>query len=158
MKKILFVFLSLVLFSFCLSAQKGGTVRGNVYDKDTGEPIIFGTVFLSGTTIGTNTDENGFYSIGNVPPGDYDIVATYIGYDSVSVQVSIQANKISSKNLLMSENSIQLGTVELSARRDRARADVRVSKVTLSANQIKALPSAGGQTDLAQYLSVLPGI
>ena len=35
---------------------------------------------------------------------------------------------------------------------------MQISKVTVSANQIKALPSAGGQTDLAQYLPVLPGI
>lgn len=158
MKKTILFVLPLLLFSMSLVAQKGGTVRGNVYDADTGEPILFGTVLLSGTTIGTNTDENGFFSIGGVPAGNYNLVATYIGYDSVSIAITIREGGIVSQNLMMKENSIQLGTVELSARKEQAKTEIQISKVTVSANQIKALPSAGGQTDLAQYLPVLPGI
>ena len=36
-----------------------GTVRGNIFDGDTGEPIISGTVRLSGTDLGTTTDIDG---------------------------------------------------------------------------------------------------
>ncbi|MFQ5446162.1 MAG: beta-sandwich domain-containing protein, partial [Saprospiraceae bacterium] len=157
MKKI--ILLSACLFCFLgLYAQKGGTVRGNVYDKLTGEPIIFGTVILAGTTIGTNTNEDGFFSIGNVPPGEYVVVATYIGYDSATVSVTVRNGGIATENLYMSESSIQLSTVDVSARKEQAKSDVQVSKVTVTANQIKALPSTGGQTDIAQYLPVLPGI
>lgn len=141
-----------------LQAQKGGTVRGNIYDKGSGDPILYGTVQLEGTTIGANTDENGFFSIGNIPAGTYNLVATYIGYDSVAVKIVVREGGIISQNLLMQENSIQLGTVEISSRKEQARSDVQVSKVTVSARQIKALPSTGGQTDIAQYLPVLPGI
>ena len=42
-------------------------LRGFVYDKETGEPIIFCNVILEGTTIGASTDVNGFYSITNIP-------------------------------------------------------------------------------------------
>ena len=158
MKKILLLFLPIFLISIAAAAQKGGTVRGSVYDADSGEPIIFCTVVLKGTNIGTNTDENGFFSIGGVPAGSYQLYATYIGFDSVQVDITVREGGIVSQNLLMKENSVQLGTIELSARREKARTDVQVSKVTVSANQIKALPSAGGQTDLAQFLPVLPGI
>ena len=85
--------LALVLFSTALFAQKGGTIRGNVYDKNTGEPIIYGTVFLRGTTIGTNTNEDGFYSIGGVPEGEYTVVATYVGYDSATVDVKMDTSQ-----------------------------------------------------------------
>lgn len=159
MKKILL--LSTVFFLFALSLQaqkKGGTVRGTVYDKDTGEPILFGTVLLEGTTIGTNTDESGFFSIGNVPAGTYNLVATYIGYDSSSVSINVRDGGIINQSLYMSQNAEQLTTVEVSSRKEQARSEVQISKVTLSSRQIKALPSTGGQTDLAQYLPVLPGI
>ncbi len=139
-------------------AQKGGTIRGNVYDKATGEPIIYGTVFLEGTTIGTNTNEDGFFSIGGVPAGEYVLVATYVGYDSVKVAITLPEGGIVNQNLLMQESAVQLDVVDISARREKARSDVQVSKVTVTSNQIKALPSTGGQTDLAQYLPVLPGI
>ncbi len=158
MKKILILLPIVCLFSVSLLAQKGGTIRGNVYDKDTGEPIIFGTVLLLGTTIGANTDEDGFYSIGNVPAGKYTLVGTYIGYDSVAVAINVVDGGIVNQRLMMKENAVQLGTVELSARREKARSDVQVSKVTVTANQIKSLPGTGGQADIAQYLPVLPGI
>lgn len=140
MKKIILTFLPLCFLTIGLFAQKGGTVRGNVYDAGTGDPIIFGTVYLSGTTIGANTDENGFFSIGNVPAGDYVVIATYVGYDSTSADITVRDGGITAKNLLMNENSIQLGTVELSARKERAKTEIQISTVTVSANQIKALP------------------
>ncbi|MEY3053458.1 MAG: hypothetical protein RLY31_3243 [Bacteroidota bacterium] len=150
--------LLLVLCAAAAVAQKGGTVRGNVYDRETGEPILFGTIQLQGTTIGTNTDEEGFFSIGNVPPGNYILVATYVGYDSVAAAVTIVDGGIVNQRLMMKQSGISLGTVELSARREKARSDIQISKVTITANQIKSLPGTGGQADIAQYLPVLPGI
>ena len=158
MKKLLQIVFPLMFVAVGLMAQKGGTVRGTVFDSESGSPIILGTVQLQGTTIGTNTDENGFYSMGGVPAGEYTLVASYIGYDSVTTNVTIREGGIVSKNLMMSESTIQLGIVEFSARKEQAKTEIQISKVTVSANQIKALPSAGGQTDLAQYLPVLPGI
>ncbi len=159
MKKLLLVFVALfTVFVGIATAQKGGTLRGNVYDKANGEPMIFSTVLLRGTTIGTVTDENGFFSIGNIPAGNYVMVVTSIGYDSVAVDVSIKDGGIASQKIMVSESSIQLGTVELSARREAARSEVAISKVTVTANQIKSLPGTGGQADIAQYLPVLPGI
>jgi hypothetical protein len=159
MKQLLYSFLFFnFVFVLSLAAQKGGTVRGNVYDKATGEPILFGTVLLQGTTIGANTDEDGFYSIGNIPPGQYKLVATYIGYDSVAVNITIKENAIITQKLLMQASSIELGVIDVSARKEQAKSDIQVSKITVTAKQIKALPSTGGQTDIAQYLPVLPGI
>ncbi len=135
-----------------------GIVRGNVYDKETGEPIMFGNVILQGTTLGTNTDLDGFFSIPNVPVGDYNLVATYIGYDSIAVNVSITPNSIAYESIYLNSSGVQLNTVDVSARREQARSDVKVSSISVSANEIKSLPSAGGEPDLAQYLSVLPGI
>ncbi len=159
MKKIILaVFTLFVLICSTASAQKGGSLRGNVFDKNTGEPMIFSTVILQGTIIGTTTDVDGFYSIGNIPPGNYKMVVTSIGYDSTAVNVIIKEGAITTQRVMLTESSIQLGTVELSARREQARSDVSISKVTVTANQIKALPGTGGQADIAQYLPVLPGI
>ncbi len=157
-KLVLAVFLIFVGFIGIATAQKGGTVRGNVFDKATGEPMIFSTVLLKGTTIGTVTDEDGFFSIGNIPAGNYDMVVSSIGFDSAAVKITIKDGGILNQRVMLTESSIQLGTVELSARRENARSDVSVSKVTVTANQIKALPGTGGQADIAQYLPVLPGI
>ena len=155
-KRVCIVFLAILFFNF-LYAQTG-TLRGNVYDQETGAPIIYGNVLLEGTTLGSTTNDDGFYNISNVPVGDYNLVATYLGYDSTAIQVTIKANAITYQRITLSENAINLGVVDVSASKEKARSDVQVSKVTVTAKQIKSLPSAGGEADIAQYLSVLPGV
>ncbi len=146
------------MFFFSNIAAQTGTVRGNVFDQDTGEPIIYGNVYLGGTTLGATTDFDGFFTIPNVPTGDYSLVATYIGYDSTTVDIKVNANAIVYKQLELSSGGIDLGVVNVSARKEQARSDVKVSAISVTSNEIKALPSTGGEPDIAQYLSVLPGV
>lgn len=151
----------LVIIALVLSARifaQGGIIRGNVYDKSTGEPIVYCNLFLKNTTKGTNSDLNGFYTLSNIDAGEYILVATYLGYDTIQTEVKVSNRGIISKNIYLNENAINLGTVNISARREEARTEVRVSTVKVSPKQIKALPSVGGEPDIAQYLQVLPGI
>ena len=64
MRQILFIVTAL-LFSSNIFGQTG-SIRGFVYDKSSGEPIMFCNVFLKGTTIGAPTDVNGMYNISKV--------------------------------------------------------------------------------------------
>lgn len=154
-----------LLFSFlctCVSAQSA-IIRGNIFDESTGEPISFGTVLLTGPdgfSKGTNTDVDGFFTFSNLPLGDYELVASYVGFENLPVSINIASeNEIEYRRLQMREGGgVQLQTATVSARRERARSDVAVSKVTFSAEQILSLPSTGGEPDIAQYLTVLPGI
>ena len=59
-------FLLLLFAQLTLFAQKG-SVRGFVYDKENGEPIMFCNVIIEGKSIGASTDVNGFFNITNVP-------------------------------------------------------------------------------------------
>ncbi len=147
----------LFLLTFQAMGQTG-TVRGNIFDEDTGEPIISCTVQLEGTGIGTTTDIDGFYALANVPIGDYNLVVTYIGYDSLSLPITVKDGKISYKRLTIKEGGITLGEISISGAREESRTEVKVSAVRISTKQIKALPSTGGEPDIAQYLSVIPGV
>jgi hypothetical protein len=154
---ILLLFANLLALGAAL-AQTGGTIRGNIYDQETGEPIIYGNVILQGTQYGTNTDFDGFFAFGNVPPGTYTLVATYLGYDSIAVNIEVRSGAAVYQRLSMAPSSISLETVDVSSQREQARSDVRVSTVVVTPKQIRALPSTGGEADIAQYLAVLPGV
>ena len=153
----LFLF-PLLLLAITLGAQNGGIVRGNVFDKETGEPIIYGNVQIQGTTLGANTDLDGFFSIANVPEGTYQLVATYVGYDSVAVDINVKKGGIVYERVFINPSAVKLSEVNVSARREQARSDVQVSKVRVTPKQIRSLPATGGEADIAQYLPVLPGI
>ncbi len=156
-KNIIFSLLLCIGFVSSSNAQSG-TVRGYVYDKETGEPILYGNVFLSGTTIGTNTDYNGFYNITEIPVGEYILVASYLGYDSSRTEIVIKDKGFVNKSLYLEAGGIQIEEISVSAARTSARTEVQISKISVSAKQIKALPSVGGEADIAQYLQVLPGV
>lgn len=148
-------FLSLIIS--LIAAQKGD-LRGHVYDKATGEPLSFATVFLKGTTYGAITDENGFYNLSSIPIGNYVIYATYIGYDTSSAEIILKKGQIINKNFSISESAIKLDEVSISAEKEQARTEVKVSSISVTPKQIKALPSTGGEPDIAQYLQIIPGV
>src|SRR3989442_13192854 len=104
--RLFFTAYCLLLTAFC-SAQTAN-IRGFVYEKETGEPVIFTNVYLKGTTYGAATDVNGYYSITKIPPGDYTLMVTSMGYDSISIPVSVKANDIITKKLHLAKASISL--------------------------------------------------
>ncbi len=156
---------SSLLFSICVFlgigstlGQKTGTLRGNVYDKSNGAPIIYANVVLQGTTFGATTDLDGFFVIPEVPEGTYNIIVKYVGYDSLSMPVTIKPHAIVYKRLLLEEGGVRLQTVQISGKKTTAKRNVQISTLKISNKQIQSLPSTGGEPDIAQYLRVLPGV
>ncbi|WP_300021792.1 TonB-dependent receptor [uncultured Maribacter sp.] len=76
MVKILF-FAYTILYFGMLNAQNSeisGTISSN------GVPEAYVNIYLKGTQIGTASDENGKYSLKNVPSGKYTLIASNIGF------------------------------------------------------------------------------
>ena len=107
-----------------LSAQVGsGTLKGKILDMDAGEPLPFASVvlFLNGNQVsGTNTDFDGEYTIKPIQPGSYDVLVSFVGYQSQKITgVKITANKIQfvnsslSAGVLMQEAEVVEYTVPL---------------------------------------------
>ena len=157
MKKTLLL-LIISIFSIALTKAQTGDVRGFVYDKETGEPILFANVYFNGTTIGTNTDLNGFYSLSKVPVGTYTLTAYVIGFDTATQVITVKAGSVSNYNLYISSSNIELDIVEINEKRTERTNDSKVSVVKITPEQIKKLPSVGGSPDLAQYISIVPGV
>ncbi|OWY22415.1 TonB-dependent receptor [Sphingobacteriales bacterium UPWRP_1] len=142
-----------------LSAQTAtGDVRGFVYDKETGEPIIFTNVYMEGTGYGASTDVNGFYSINKVPAGGYVLMCTYVGYDTTRIDIQIKAGEITNQKIFLDKSDIVLKEVEISTKKQEAQSEVRTSTIKITPKQISIIPAIGGEPDLAQYLQILPGV
>jgi len=156
MRKHLFL-LSALLFSATIFAQTGN-IRGFVYEKESGEPVIFCSVFLEGTTIGAATDINGMYNISKVNAGEYTLVATYIGYDTTEVNITLKSGQILSKNLEIGESSVKLNEVKISAERAEMKTEVKAASIKITKQDMEMIPTIGGEPDLAQYMQVIPGV
>ena len=94
----------------------------------------------------------------NLPAGTFNVMVTSIGYDSTVVSLTFTENGIQNRSFYLNESDKNLATVEISSQREIKRETPVVSLVTITPRQIKELPSVGGEPDIAQYLTVLPGI
>jgi hypothetical protein len=149
--------IGILIFPILLQAQTG-TIRGFVYEKETGEPVIYTNVYLYKTSFGAATDVNGYFMISKIPTGNYTLLVTYLGFDTLKMEIAVKANDIIDKKLYLNKGSYTLEQVQVTAEREEARTETRTSVVKISPKQIKQIPAIGGQPDLAQYLQILPGV
>ncbi len=157
-RKIITLF-AILFFSVTALLAQSGSVRGFVYIKKTGEPAIYTNVYLTGTTYGTTSDDNGYFNLSKIPLGKYTLLATSIGFDSAMVEIEITKDgDIIDQKLFINESTVAINEVTISAEKQEAQTRVKMSVVKLTPKDIKKMPSIGGDPDLAQYLQVLPGV
>lgn len=157
MRKLILLFFVFTTIATITIAQTG-SVRGFVYDKATGETIIFSNVLILNTTHGSSTDNNGYFAIPKVPKGDYNIRVTFMGYEEKVIPIKVVANEITTLKIELEPSSRLLNAVEIRADRLAAKTESQVSIEKITAKDITQMPSIGGTSDLAQYMQVLPGV
>lgn len=153
-----FYLATLFLIITSLTFSQTGTIKGFIYDKASGEPVIFTNVYLYHTTYGSSTDVNGYFMITKVPAGNYTLTVTYLGYDTLRIPINLQAGGVVTEQLYMKGSAINLETINISAERQEAKTETKTSVVKITPKDISQIPSIGGQPDLAQYLQVMPGV
>lgn len=78
-----------LLVTYTATAQY--KIAGSVKDEK-GTPLPFASAFLNQTTLGDRTAENGQFSISNVPPGKYELIVSYLGYEPQLLPVEVKAD------------------------------------------------------------------
>ena len=95
-----------------------GKIAGTVIDKQTGEPLSGANVIVQGTDYGAAADLNGNYTILHVPPGEYTVVISVIGYAKVMVNdVRVRIDQTSHINVNMEMEAIEGQSVTIVADR-----------------------------------------
>jgi hypothetical protein len=140
-----------------MGQNTNGTIKGFVYDKKTGEPLIYTNISVINAKTGVQTDINGYFSI-SLPAGSYTLVATGVGYDSSSLVVNLLPEAIVSKKILLSQKMVGLNEVEISGRKTDKITHINTGVTNITPRELKLLPSTGGEPDLAQFLQVIPGV
>jgi len=97
-----------------------GSIKGSVLDSKTKESLIGAAVIIQGTTIGAAADLNGDYTIQNVAPGTYTLVASSVAYQSIIKKgVVVEKNKETVVEFLLDPDDISLGEVQVVAKANR---------------------------------------
>lgn len=148
--------LLLALISLPALAQNRHTVSGYVKDQSNGEGLIGVSVYVREAETGVVTNPYGFYSL-TLPDGNYTLVFTYIGYQKVTRELVLDADKTIS--IEMSDESSQLAEVTISTKKE----DENVRSIEMSVNKvemktIRKMPALLGEVDLIRSIQLLPGV
>jgi len=102
MKKILLkiIFMAAIIMlpkgsdALAQAANGAYVISGLITDQATGDPIPGAAVIVKNTTYGTVSDMDGKYELNvQLSQGDYELVCSFIGYSSVSKQISVGTDK-----------------------------------------------------------------
>ena len=146
-----------VLFTSVLSAQDNYTVSGLVKEASNGETAFGASAFLKGTSIGSVSNEYGFFSI-TAPKGTYTLVISYIGFADMSREIILDKNQKIDFEII--ESSTQLNEVvviaEETERASLKKPQMSVSKLNIKT--VKQMPVVLGEVDVIKSLQMLPGV
>ncbi|NOX90463.1 MAG: TonB-dependent receptor [Calditrichaeota bacterium] len=141
MRKLIFLYLNLLLFYLILHAGTTGKLSGVVTDVRTGEPLAGVNVYLEGTSYGSSTDQDGFFYILNIPPGRYTLIASYVGYKVFQAKnVKIDIDLTTTLNIRLEEAILEGETVVVVSERPIVTPDISNSQLNVEAQTIEAMP------------------
>ncbi|MEM9258923.1 MAG: TonB-dependent receptor, partial [Bacteroidota bacterium] len=157
MRPIRYSFLcALLLMVTALSGQQTYLLKVSVDDAETGARLGFANLQIAGTTTGGTTDDSGSWET-RLAPGQYQVVASLIGYASDTLAFELTAPKELSLHLrpaAQTLNTVTVTTDDAQLRMTRALMGVE----QLNIEEIKLLPLALGEFDVFKGLQLTSGV
>lgn len=98
-------------------------IRGSILDRDAQTPLVGATIIIRGTEPlkGAYTDENGNFSIKDVPVGRITLEVSYLGYEANTLrEVLLTSGKELVLNIELAESTRNLEEVVITAGQDKA--------------------------------------
>ncbi len=144
------------LFTLTNFSQEKHTISGTVYDKKGNETLIGATIYFPDLSVGTTTNEYGFYSI-TIPKGTHSISVSYLGFSKESK--IIELNNKTSLDFYLSERSQALDEVVIQT--DIEKINIKSTQMSvnkLTSKTIKQIPVVLGESDIIKSIILLPGV
>jgi len=114
------IVISILFFSSLIFPQKHEifSITGKIVDLVSKEPISYVNVFLDATTLGASTNNNGVYSIKNIPKGSYEIIISAIGYERINEYIILKDSLAINRDYDLKPTVYKLQEVSVVAEKD----------------------------------------
>lgn len=154
-----FAFLVPIFFGGFLFAQSN-KVSGRVVDAETSEPLPGAGIRIENTTIGTITNLNGYFELGNIRSNKTTLIISYISYESVRLVCDFSQQDVLEFTIELAPATTKLQEVEI---RGQAKGQVKAMleqklavniKNVVSSEQIEHFPDMNA----AEAIQRIPGI
>lgn len=89
--------------------QNTGNIKGRIMSERSGVP--FANIGFSGSSLGTSSNEQGYFKMDNLPSGKHTLQASAIGYKNIKKTIEIKPNETISIQLELEKMEHQLNEV-----------------------------------------------
>ncbi len=111
MKLIFFI----LLFPLCCSAQF--SISGRVLNQPDKKPVADASVFLSNSSVGAKTANDGTFILSNVKSGKYQLIISIIGFETYSQTITVNDSKMALGDIEILPKLLILNEVTVKATR-----------------------------------------
>ena len=133
-----------------VSGQKAGSIEGIVMNADDGLGIPSVNVVVKNTMLGSSTGMHGGYSISNIPVGEYEIIFSFLGFETIEQSIVIETDKMIKIDVAMNPAAFSLSSVQIQAHRSFSAASSR----SIRQFDMKTRPAPSSQ----DLLMLAPGL
>jgi len=156
----------LLIISIPVYAATTGKIAGSIIDSQTGALLPGANVFIDAkwiddeeakipTVFGAASDYQGDYYIINISPGTYTVVCQMIGYATQKIEkVLVYSNRTTSVDFEMSQSTLEMEEVVVTAQREVIKQDVSASKYYITAEKVESLPLEGLDEVIATQVGI----
>ncbi len=146
---LILIFFSTLVYGINLNADEP-VVYGYVYN-DYGDPLEMVTVAVLNTSIGTTTDETGYYELKIEPGKEHTIAYSYMGYKRKEKQVKLSPGQRKKKDITLEYRATFLPDVEI---RDDKTFSTHITRI--DPKHVQKLP--GPASGVEGLLRTFPGV
>jgi len=150
------------LLIFAMPALGGitGTIKGDVKDSSTGEPLPFADILISGPALlkpySFSADKDGKFVMAGLPPGTYNVEVVYVGYiKKKTTGVSVTMDRTSTVKVTLEQKIALEKEIEVVAQSPLIEKEVSGTSDVIEGDYIEDMPIQGRAYQNA--LKILPG-
>ncbi|OGU54710.1 MAG: hypothetical protein A2V66_01125 [Ignavibacteria bacterium RBG_13_36_8] len=137
-----------------------GKIAGTITDAQTGDYLPSANVMLEGTSIGGASDLQGYFRVGNIPPGNYTMIVRFLGYTDYKTDIVVSSGSTTKIDVALTAAYIEMGTVVVEGMRQ---GQVKALAIQKESDNIKSVVSREQMENFpdintAEVLQRLPGV
>lgn len=118
-----------------------GKIAGYITDLENKQPLPGATIMIDNTDMGVSADVHGYFFILGVPPGNYILTSSMIGYGKKKISdVVVMADMTTNLKIELTVEAVQGDVVTVSAKRSLIQQDATASAAIISASDIEMSP------------------
>lgn len=151
MKKHLYILLYIFTLQIIYPQSELATLRGTIYDENS-KPLPFANIILKEINNGAASDKEGKFKI-VTKPGEYTVLVSFIGFESVEEKLTLYANKILERDYYLKSQSFEIGGIEVVAENEFIPLSPE-TKTTVTSGEIEHIQASS----LNDVMELTPGV